>query len=109
VPARAYGRDRFLIEREALAGHASLRNVGPSCAFKNVIHEAVMTEQEIIESKSALLADLRRGNPDGIPVTPKNIFAAGVLVKNDQAEVFRDGWGYLRIRAVRSGAGATLR
>jgi hypothetical protein len=51
-----------------------------------VIHEAVMTEQETIESKSALLADLRRGNPDGIPVTPKNIFAAGVLVKNDQAE-----------------------
>jgi hypothetical protein len=73
-----------------------------------VIHEAVMTEQEIIASKSALLADLRRGNPDGIPVTPKNIFAAGVLVKNDQAEVFHDGWGYLRIRAVRSGAEATF-
>jgi hypothetical protein len=59
-----------------------------------------MTEQEIIESKNALLADLRQGNPDGIPVTPRNIFAAADLVKDDKAEIFRDGWGYLRVRAV---------
>jgi hypothetical protein len=30
----------------------------------------------------------------------RNIFAAADLVKNDKAEIFRDGWGYLRVRAV---------
>jgi hypothetical protein len=59
-----------------------------------------MTEREIIESKGALLADLRQANPDGVPITPQNIFAATDLVRADQAEIFRDGWGYLRIRAV---------
>jgi hypothetical protein len=58
-----------------------------------------MTEQEIIESKSALLANLRQ-HPDGIPLTPQNVFAATDLVKVDQAVIFRDGRGYLRIRAL---------
>jgi hypothetical protein len=60
-----------------------------------------MTEHEIIESSNALLAELRQGNPDGVIVTPENVFAATDLVKVDQAVIFRDGWGYLRIRGSR--------
>jgi hypothetical protein len=47
-----------------------------------------------------LLANLRLADPDGVPITPQNIFAAADLVRVDQAEIFRDGWGYLRVRAV---------
>jgi hypothetical protein len=53
-----------------------------------------MTEHEIIGSRAALLADLRQANLDGVPITPENIFAATGLVTTDQAEIFRDGWGY---------------
>jgi hypothetical protein len=59
-----------------------------------------MTEQELIASRDALLADLRLGGPAGIMVTPENVFPSADLVKADQAEIFRDDWGYLRIRAV---------
>jgi hypothetical protein len=46
------------------------------------------------------LPTLGRAIRDGTPVTPRNIFAAADLVKNDKAEIFRDRWGYLRVRAV---------
>jgi hypothetical protein len=50
-----------------------------------------MTEQEIIESKSALLADLRQ-HPDGIPLTPQNVFRRHRLGEGREAVIFRDGW-----------------
>jgi hypothetical protein len=40
------------------------------------------------------------GDAEGIIVRPKSVFAAAAMVLADEAVMFRDGWGYLRIRAV---------
>lgn len=57
-----------------------------------------MTDEEIKASDS-LLKQLEAPGPDGVYVTPENLVAAAHLVSQDQAEAFRDGFGYVRIRA----------
>jgi hypothetical protein len=53
-----------------------------------------------MKGRDSLLDQLKAARPDGLYVTPDNLVAAAHLVAHDQAEAFRDGFAYLRIRAV---------
>jgi hypothetical protein len=57
-----------------------------------------MTDEEI-RARDSLLKQLEVRGPDGLCVTPENLGAAAHLVAQDQTEAFRDGFGYVRIRA----------
>jgi hypothetical protein len=57
-----------------------------------------MTDEEI-RARHSLLKRLEAAEQDGVYVTPENLVAAAHLVSQDQAEAFRDGFGYVRIRA----------
>jgi hypothetical protein len=62
-----------------------------------------MTTREMIGDTTtsyALFDELKAAKPEGVYVTPENVIAAAHLLLQEQAECFRDGFGYLRIRAV---------
>jgi len=58
-----------------------------------------MTDEET-GARDSLLEQLEAAGPDGVYVTPENLVAAAHLVAQDQAEAFRDGFGYVRIRGL---------
>jgi hypothetical protein len=55
---------------------------------------------EAIKARDSLLEQLQAAGPDGVYITPENLVAAAHLVAQDQAEAIRDGFGYVRIRAL---------
>ena len=57
-----------------------------------------MTDEHI-RARDSLLEQLEAAGPNGVYITPENLVAAAHLVAQDQADAFRDGFGYVRIRA----------